>query len=55
MVREGLNLPPGLRQTVKALFSIRCKVLAQGSFLESIGAPVGEAEAGSAGAQPAKE
>jgi len=50
-----LGLSPGVRQTVKTLFAVRwnCIVLRTG-FLAKW-APAGEAEVGSAGAQPAKE
>ncbi len=51
----GQYLSPGVRQTVKTLFAVRwnCIVLRR-RFLAKW-APAGEAEAGSAGAQPAKE
>ena len=53
--RDTLGLSPGVRQTVKTLFAVRwnCIVLRTG-FLAKW-APAGEAEVGSAGAQPAKE
>jgi len=46
---------PGLRQANKTLFAVRCKILDGQSESIACCPPVGEAEAGSAAEQPAKE
>src|ERR1039458_4087565 len=50
-----VGLSPGVRQTVKALLTVRWNcIVPRKPFLARWG-PAGEAEAGSAGVQPAKE
>ena len=50
-----LGLSPGVRQTVKTLFAVRWNCIVLRRRLLAKCAPAGEAEAGSAGVQPAKE
>ena len=50
-----LRLPPGVTQTVKTLVSVRRKVLDQQDDCSAYSEPIGEAEAGNAGEQPAEE
>src|SRR6266702_8411789 len=50
-----MRLSPGLRQTVKPLFAVRWNLIVQRRPLPARCQPAGEAEAGSAGEQPAKE
>ena len=47
--------PPGLRQTLKTLFAVRWNLIVLRRRFPARYAPAGEAEAGSAGEQPAKE
>ncbi len=53
--RELVGLSPGVRQTVKTLFAVRWNCIVLRRRLLAKCAPAGEAEAGSAGVQPAKE
>ncbi len=53
--RDSLGLSPGVRQTVKTLFAVRWNCIVLRRRLLAKCAPAGEAEAGSAGVQPAKE
>ena len=53
--RIEVRLPPDVRQKVKTLFAVRCKSIVQPGAHDAKLAPVGEAETGSAGEQPAKE
>ena len=53
--RPVLGLSPGVRQTVKTLFAVRCVSFGQRRPGSARCSPAGEAEAGPAGAQPAKE
>jgi hypothetical protein len=50
-----LGLSPGVRQTVKALLTVRWNCIVPRKSFIARWAPAGEAAAGSAGAQPAKE
>jgi hypothetical protein len=50
-----LRLPPRLTQTVKTLFAVRSKELDRQGNVIAYSEPVGEAEAGHAGEQTAKE
>jgi hypothetical protein len=54
-LRESLGLSPGVRQTVKALLTVRWNCIVPRKPFLARWAPDGEAAAGSAGAQPAKE
>jgi len=51
----GVRLPPRLTQTVKTLFAVRSKELDRQGNVIAYSEPVGEAEAGHAGEQTAKE
>ena len=51
----ALRWSPGLRETVKTLFAIRSNCIVLRRRLLAKWAPVGEAEAGTAGEQPAGE
>jgi hypothetical protein len=53
--RAELRLAPELTQTVKTLLAVRCKILDRQNDCSAYWFPAGEAEAGSAGAQPAEE
>ena len=50
-----LGLSPGVRQTVKALLTVRWKSIVTEKSFRARCAPDGEAEAGTAGEQPAEE
>jgi hypothetical protein len=50
-----MRLPPRLTQTVKTLFAVRSKELDRQGNVIAYSEPVGEAEAGHAGEQTAKE
>jgi len=50
-----MGLSPGVRQTVKALLTVRWNCIVPRKPFLARWAPAGEAAAGSAGAQPAKE
>jgi hypothetical protein len=52
---SGLQWSPGLRQTVKTLLAVRWNCIVLRTGFPAKCAPTGEAEAGSAGEQPAKE
>jgi hypothetical protein len=54
-VDVDLRLPPRVRQPVKTQFAVRWKTLDRRYDGTSEWASAGEAEAGSAGEQPAKE
>ncbi len=54
-LEDRLGLSPGVRQTVKTLFAVRWNCIVLRRRLLAKCAPAGEAEAGSAGVQPAKE
>ena len=54
-LKGTLGLPPGVRQPVKTLFAVRCKMLDRQDEFTAHCSAVGKAEAGSAGEQPAKE
>jgi hypothetical protein len=54
-VQQTLGLSPGVRQTVKALLTVRWNCIVPRKPFLARWAPAGEAEAGSAGVQPAKE
>jgi len=54
-IRHSLRLPPGVRQPVKTLFAVRWKILDQQDEFTAHCPAAGEAEAGPAGEQPAKE
>ncbi len=51
----GLALSPDVRQPVKTLVAVRWKILDRRNDFTSESRAAGEAEAGSAGAQPAQE
>ncbi len=53
--KDIVGLSPGVRQTVKTLFAVRWNCIVLRRRLLAKCAPAGEAEAGSAGVQPAKE
>jgi hypothetical protein len=53
--KEQLGLSPALRHAVKRLFAARCISIVPTASCVASCAPAGEAEAGSAGAHPAKE
>jgi hypothetical protein len=57
LVNEAVNLglSPGLRQTAKALLAVRSNCIVPRRRFLARCAPAGEAEAGSAGAHPARE
>jgi len=50
-----LGWSPRLRQTVKRLFAVRWNLIVLRTAFPAICVPAGEAEAGSAGVQPAEE
>jgi len=50
-----VGLPPGVRQTVKTQFAVRWKSVDQQDEFSAHCEPVGKAEAGDAGEQPAEE
>ena len=52
---EELKLSPGVRHAVKRRFAVRCFSIVHLPSSAAGCAPAGEAEAGSAGAQPTKE
>jgi hypothetical protein len=52
---EPLELSPGVRQTVKRLFSVRWNFIVLPKRILARWLPAGEAEAGSAGVQPTEE
>jgi len=52
---KGLKLSPAVRHTVKRRFAVRCFSIVHRPCSAAGCAPAGEAEAGSAGEQPAKE
>ena len=52
---ETMKWTPGLRQANKTLLAVRCKMLDGQEASIACCPPVGEAEAGSGGDQPAKE
>ena len=54
-IKLSLGLSPGVRQTVKALLTVRWNSIVMQKTFPARWAPAGEAAAGSAGAQPAKE
>jgi hypothetical protein len=54
-VKNIFGLAPELTQTVKTLLAVRCKILDRQNDCSAYWFPAGEAEAGSAGAQPAEE
>ena len=52
---KKMGLSPGVRQTVKTLLTVRWNCIVLRKPFPARWAPAGEAAAGSAGAQPAKE
>ena len=55
LYHQPLRLSPGVRQTVKTLHAVRWNLIVPRTGFPARCEPAGEAEAGSAGVQPAKE